>query len=159
MSTLRNMGLLYMRNLRQAPRIPVVLVFGIVMPVIQLLLFGSLFESITKLPAFQQAWPDVNYRAYIAHAIILLTTFLGMANASAALLVDLRTGYFDKLYCPRHWSPPATTLNFSIGQGEITQTMINMMKFYEGLASEGRSSTPYIVRIWSRLAKLPRVVR
>jgi penicillin-binding protein 2 len=56
------------------------------------------------------------------------------------------TAYFDKLYGPRHWSPPATTLNFSIGQGEITQTLINMMKFYEGLASEGRSSTPYIVR-------------
>ena len=56
------------------------------------------------------------------------------------------TAYFDKLYGPRHWSPPATTLNFSIGQGEITQTLINMMKFYEGLASEGQSSTPYIVR-------------
>nr|MBA3318968.1 hypothetical protein [Gemmatimonadales bacterium] len=56
------------------------------------------------------------------------------------------TGYFDKLYGPRHWSPPATTLNFSIGQGEITQTLINMMKFYEGLASEGQSSSPYIVR-------------
>ena len=56
------------------------------------------------------------------------------------------TAYFDKLYGPRHWSPPATTLNFSIGQGEITETLINMMKFYEGLASEGRSSTPYIVR-------------
>jgi penicillin-binding protein 2 len=56
------------------------------------------------------------------------------------------TAYFDKLYGPRHWSPPATTLNFSIGQGEITETLINMMKFYEGLASEGQSSTPYIVR-------------
>jgi penicillin-binding protein 2 len=56
------------------------------------------------------------------------------------------TAYFDKLYGPRHWSPPATTLNFSIGQGEITETLINMMKFYEGLASEGRSSIPYIVR-------------
>ena len=52
------------------------------------------------------------------------------------------TAYFDKLYGPRHWSPPATTLNFSIGQGEITETLINMMKFYEGLASDGQSSTP-----------------
>ena len=48
------------------------------------------------------------------------------------------TAYFDKLYGPRHWSPPATTLNFSIGQGENTQTLINMMQFYEGLASDGR---------------------
>jgi penicillin-binding protein 2 len=56
------------------------------------------------------------------------------------------TAYFDRLYGPRHWSPPATTLNFSIGQGENTQTLINMVKFYEGLASDGLASTPYIVR-------------
>ena len=52
------------------------------------------------------------------------------------------TAYFDRLYGPRHWSPPATTLNFSIGQGENTQTLINMMKFYEGLASDGTASIP-----------------
>jgi penicillin-binding protein 2 len=56
------------------------------------------------------------------------------------------TAYFDRLYGPRHWSPPATTLNFSIGQGENTQTLINMMKFYEGLASDdGQAHVPYIV--------------
>jgi penicillin-binding protein 2 len=54
--------------------------------------------------------------------------------------------YFDKLYGPRHWSPPGTTLNFSIGQGENTQTLINMMKFYQGLAGDGESVTPYIVK-------------
>jgi ABC-2 type transport system permease protein len=97
MGQLRNFGLMYGRNMRQMPRIPVVLVFGIVMPVIQLLLFGSLFESITKLPAFQNAYPGVNYRAYIAPAIMLFTVFVGMANSTAALIVDLRTGYFDKL--------------------------------------------------------------
>ncbi len=93
----RNFGLMYARNMRQMPRIPVVLVFGIVMPVIQLLLFGSLFESVTKLPAFAAAYPDVNYRAYIAPAIMLFTIFVGMANSTAALIVDLRSGYFDKL--------------------------------------------------------------
>ncbi|MBA3259773.1 MAG: hypothetical protein H0T68_09945, partial [Gemmatimonadales bacterium] len=57
------------------------------------------------------------------------------------------TAYFDRLYGPRNWSPPATVLNFSIGQGENTQTLINMMKFYEGLAStDGRASVPYVVR-------------
>ncbi|MGH7525775.1 MAG: penicillin-binding protein 2 [Gemmatimonadales bacterium] len=57
------------------------------------------------------------------------------------------TAYFDRLYGgPRYWSPPATTLNFSIGQGENTQTLINMMKFYEGLAGDGKAATPFIVR-------------
>jgi ABC-2 type transport system permease protein len=95
--TIRNFGLMYARNMRQMPRIPVVLVFGIVMPIVQLLLFGSLFESVTKLPAFANEYPGVNYRAYIAPAIMLFTVFVGMANSTAALIVDLRTGYFDKL--------------------------------------------------------------
>jgi penicillin-binding protein 2 len=56
------------------------------------------------------------------------------------------TAYFDRLYGPRHWSPPATTLNFSIGQGENTQTLINMMRFYEGLAGDGNAAPPYLVR-------------
>jgi penicillin-binding protein 2 len=54
--------------------------------------------------------------------------------------------YFDKLYGPRYWSPPGTTLNFSIGQGENTQTLMNMMRFYDGLAGNGETVTPYIVR-------------
>jgi penicillin-binding protein 2 len=54
--------------------------------------------------------------------------------------------YFDRLYGPRHWSPPGTTLNFSIGQGENTQTLINMVKFYQGLAGTGSTVPPFIVR-------------
>ena len=56
------------------------------------------------------------------------------------------TAYFDRLYGPRNWSPPATTLNFSIGQGENTQTLINMMRFYEALTGDGNAASPYIVR-------------
>ncbi len=56
------------------------------------------------------------------------------------------TAYFDRLYGPRNWSPPATTLNFSIGQGENTQTLINMMRFYEGLSGDGNAAAPFIVR-------------
>jgi penicillin-binding protein 2 len=56
------------------------------------------------------------------------------------------TAYFDRLYGPRRWSPPATTLNFSIGQGENTQTLVNMMQFYEGLSGDGNAASPFIVR-------------
>ena len=56
------------------------------------------------------------------------------------------TAYFDKLYGPRNWSPPGSTLNFSIGQGENTQTLINMMRFYQGLAGNGEAVTPFIVK-------------
>jgi penicillin-binding protein 2 len=60
-------------------------------------------------------------------------------------LFPATTAYFDRLYGPRYWSPPATTLNFSIGQGENTQTLINMMRFYEALAGTGNGASPFIV--------------
>jgi penicillin-binding protein 2 len=61
--------------------------------------------------------------------------------------------YFDRLYGPRHWSAPGSTLNFSIGQGENTQTLINMVKFYQGLAGPGATLTPYIVKPGSARAR------
>jgi penicillin-binding protein 2 len=53
--------------------------------------------------------------------------------------------YFDKRYGPRGWSPPATILNFSIGQGENTQTLVNMVKFYAAIAGDGKVRAPYVV--------------
>ncbi len=88
---------LYMRNLRQMPRIPQVLVFGIAMPIIQLLLFGSVFSNTLDTPGHPYNGVADSYYEFIAPAIILLTAVLGMANSSAAFIVDLRTGYFDKL--------------------------------------------------------------
>ncbi|MFN8654435.1 MAG: penicillin-binding protein 2 [Gemmatimonadales bacterium] len=56
------------------------------------------------------------------------------------------TAYYDKVYGTRGWSN-AVTLNLSIGQGENTQTLVNMVRFYAALASEtGKSPVPYLVR-------------
>jgi penicillin-binding protein 2 len=55
------------------------------------------------------------------------------------------TAYYDRVYGPRNWSS-AVTLNLAIGQGENTQTLMNMMRFYEALAGDGSSITPYLVR-------------
>lgn len=86
-------------------------------------------------------------------AIIQDGVFLGFRDKSGIDLEDELSpiwpsskAYFDRLYGPRNWSPPGTTLNFSIGQGENTQTLINMVKFYQGLAGPGVALTPYIVR-------------
>jgi len=86
-------------------------------------------------------------------AIIQDGVFMGFRDKSGIDLEDELSpiwpsskAYFDRLYGPRHWSPPGTTLNFSIGQGENTQTLINMVKFYQGLAGPGMALTPYIVR-------------
>lgn len=55
------------------------------------------------------------------------------------------TAYYDKVYGPRNWSS-AVILNLSIGQGENTQTLINMVRFYAGLSSGGKSPVPYLVK-------------
>jgi penicillin-binding protein 2 len=54
--------------------------------------------------------------------------------------------YFDRKYGPRGWSKWGATLNFAIGQGENTQTVIDMTRFYAALASGGQAPTPYLVR-------------
>ncbi len=53
--------------------------------------------------------------------------------------------YYNQRYGPRNWSN-AVTLNLAIGQGENTQTLINMMRFYAALAGDGTSAPPYLVQ-------------
>ena len=53
--------------------------------------------------------------------------------------------YYDRLYGPRRWTS-AVALNLAIGQGENAQTLINMVRLYQMLASDGRSRTPFVVR-------------
>jgi penicillin-binding protein 2 len=55
------------------------------------------------------------------------------------------TAYFDRRYGPRGWSQ-AVVLNLAIGQGENTQTLVNMVRFYAALAGDGRAPVPYLVR-------------
>ncbi len=53
--------------------------------------------------------------------------------------------YYNKTYGARGWSN-AVTLNLSIGQGENSQTVVNMAKFYAALATDGKAPTPEIVK-------------
>ncbi|MGH7530632.1 MAG: penicillin-binding protein 2 [Gemmatimonadales bacterium] len=53
--------------------------------------------------------------------------------------------YYDRLYGPRRWTS-AVALNLAIGQGENAQTLINMVRLYQQLASDGRMRIPFVVR-------------
>ena len=55
------------------------------------------------------------------------------------------TDYFNKLYGPRGWSN-AVTLNLAIGQGENSQSVVNMARFYTALATNGEAVKPEIVK-------------
>jgi penicillin-binding protein 2 len=53
--------------------------------------------------------------------------------------------YYDRLYGPRRWTS-AVALNLAIGQGENAQTLAQMVRFYQQLASDGTVRTPFVVR-------------
>lgn len=95
MSVWRPTWLLTARALRQFPRLPAVLVFSMVPPLVQFLLFGSIFEDLPK--AYPEAFPNSNYYNYIAPAIVFFVCVLGIANAGVALVNDFQNGYFNKI--------------------------------------------------------------
>ena len=53
--------------------------------------------------------------------------------------------YYDRIYGPRRWTS-AVALNLAIGQGENAQTLIQMVRLYQQLASDGRMRSPFVVR-------------
>ena len=52
--------------------------------------------------------------------------------------------YYNKRYGARGWSN-ASVLNLSIGQGENSQTVATMAKFFTALATDGQSARPFLV--------------
>jgi penicillin-binding protein 2 len=53
--------------------------------------------------------------------------------------------YYNRRYGPRGWSQ-AVSLNLAIGQGENSQTVVNMARFYTALATDGQAAHPTVVR-------------
>jgi penicillin-binding protein 2 len=60
--------------------------------------------------------------------------------------------YFNRKYGPRNWSQ-AVVLNLAIGQGENSQTILNMARFYAALSTDGTAPRPMIAR--SRSERVP----
>jgi penicillin-binding protein 2 len=55
------------------------------------------------------------------------------------------TEYYNKRYGVRGWSQ-GNSMNLAIGQGENSQTVVNMARFYTALATDGEAAHPQIVR-------------
>jgi penicillin-binding protein 2 len=67
---------------------------------------------------------------------------IDLPNESAPLW-PYAVDYYNRLFGPRGWTN-AVVLNLSIGQGENSQTISNMARFYTALATDGQASTPVI---------------
>lgn len=65
-----------------------------------------------------------------------------------------RIEYFNQRHGPTGWTPGATSLNLSIGQGDNAQTILNMARFYSALATDGTAVRPSIVKRTPERTKL-----
>jgi len=54
--------------------------------------------------------------------------------------------YFNQKYGVRGWTEGSHELNLSIGQGDNSQTVVNVARFFSALATDGSEPTPMIKR-------------
>jgi ABC-2 type transport system permease protein len=85
--------LLAARSVVQFPRNPILIGFSVAPVLMMYLVFGALFEGVTRLPGF----PTDNYFEYLAPTAVLLTTVPGIGNAAVALAGDFQSRYVYKL--------------------------------------------------------------
>jgi penicillin-binding protein 2 len=65
----------------------------------------------------------------------------------AAPIFPYAADYYNRRYGPRGWTN-AVVLNLSIGQGENSQNVLQMARFYTALATDdGQAATPHIAKI------------
>ncbi len=68
--------------------------FGLVQPLLWLLIFGQLFKGLSQLPQF----PEGEYVQFLAPGVIVMTVLFGASWSGVSLLRDLRQGVMEKLF-------------------------------------------------------------
>jgi ABC-2 type transport system permease protein len=78
------------RNLIKIKRVPDLLVFSTISPIMFILLFGYIFGSAIKAP------PGVGYREYLIPGIFAQTVIFGVTVTGAGLADDIQKGIIDR---------------------------------------------------------------
>jgi ABC-2 type transport system permease protein len=90
------------RHARQLIRQPWFLMVTLVQPIIWLLLFGSLFRSVTEIPGFAAAG---TYLDYLVPGIIVMTALMGSGWSGMGVIEDIERGLLDRFLAgPTHRS-------------------------------------------------------
>ncbi|WP_342586050.1 ABC transporter permease [Xylanimonas protaetiae] len=95
MSALTHTAMLAARARRSTMRIPVFAGMQIVQPLIWLLLFGQLFESVVEIPGFSS--PGATYLEFITPGVVMMTAMFGAAWAGTGIVEDSERGVMDHL--------------------------------------------------------------
>ena len=85
-------GLLTARSLRTLGRMPAYLAFSLIQPLIWLLLFGTVFTSIGRLPGFGSH----SYLEYLTPGVVAMTAMMTATWAGSSLVQDIDRGVMDR---------------------------------------------------------------
>lgn len=110
------------RNLRRITRIPEVAVFGLIQPIMFVLLFSYVFGGAISVGG-AQADPHL-YREYLMGGIFAQTVTFGVAGASAGIAEDMTKGLMD-----RFRSLPMTRSSVLVGRtvADLVQTSLTVV--------------------------------
>jgi ABC-2 type transport system permease protein len=90
------------RHARQLIRQPWFLMVTLVQPIIWLLLFGSLFRSVTEIPGFASSG---TYLDYLVPGIIVMTALMASGWSGMGVIEDIERGLMDRFLAgPTHRS-------------------------------------------------------
>ena len=90
------------RHARQLLRQPWFVAITLIQPVIWLLLFGSLFRSVTEIPGFNSAG---TYLDYLVPGIIVMTALMASGWSGMGVIEDIDRGLLDRFLAgPTHRS-------------------------------------------------------
>jgi len=91
---LRDTGYLLARLARASARMPVFVVISVVQPVVWIVLFGQLFQAVTRLQGFTST---SSYIQYLTPGVAIMTALFGSAYSGMGMLTDLEQGWLDRL--------------------------------------------------------------
>lgn len=93
MRLFNEIGYLFVRGLKQSLRPLPALVPSLFLPAFFLIVFSAGFRNVTQLPGFSGG----DYFTFYAPVAILQAIFFSSGDAGIDLVVDITSGYFDKL--------------------------------------------------------------
>jgi ABC-2 type transport system permease protein len=83
------------RNLKRIPRVPDLLIFGTIQPIMFVVLFAYVFGGAIPIPGQEGAGPEV-YREYLMAGIFAQTMAFAVASSSVGLADDMQKGLIDR---------------------------------------------------------------
>ena len=121
MTVLNEIGYLFVRGLKQSMRPTAAMIPSLFMPAFFFIINSAAFSALTHLPGFASK----SYLVFYAPVAILMAIFFSSGDAGIDLVVDITSGYFDKLMiAPIHHLSIVIGKLLAVGLRAAVQTSI-----------------------------------